>query len=65
MINSLGDKESRDSYRKALVEHFKPHITDLCEDCNSKISTKSLYLPPPPNARLVSFSLTILISKTV
>ncbi|MCI8547995.1 MAG: histidine--tRNA ligase [Bacilli bacterium] len=42
MINSLGDKESRDSYRKALVEHFKPHITDLCEDCKERINKNPL-----------------------
>ena len=31
-INSLGDKESRDIYRKALIDYFKPHIGELCED---------------------------------
>lgn len=25
VINSLGDKESRDSHRQALVDHFTPH----------------------------------------
>ena len=25
-INSLGDTESRDNYRKALIEYFKPYI---------------------------------------
>ena len=24
-LNSLGDKESRENYRKALIYHFKPH----------------------------------------
>ena len=36
-INSLGDKESRDNYRKALIEYFKPHIKELCEDCNERL----------------------------
>lgn len=36
-INSLGDKESRDSYREALIEYFKPHITELCEDCQDRL----------------------------
>ena len=36
-INSLGDKESRDNYRKALIDYFKPHINDLCEDCNERL----------------------------
>ena len=36
-INSLGDKESRDNYRKALVEYFTPHIKDFCEDCQVRL----------------------------
>lgn len=32
-INSLGDSESRENYRKALIEYFKPHINELCSDC--------------------------------
>ena len=32
VINSLGDTESRQAHRKALIEHFKPHMDDLCED---------------------------------
>ncbi len=35
-INSLGDKESRESYREALIEYFKPYIKDLCEDCQER-----------------------------
>jgi len=35
-INSLGDKESRESYHKALIEYFKPHIDELCEDCRER-----------------------------
>lgn len=35
-INSLGDKESRDNYRNALIEYFKPHYEDLCEDCKER-----------------------------
>ncbi len=41
-INSLGDKESRDNYRKALVDYFKPHIKELCEDCNDRIDKNPL-----------------------
>lgn len=36
-INSLGDTESRNSYREALVEYFKPHIKDFCEDCQTRL----------------------------
>ena len=32
-INSLGDKESRDNYREALIKHFEPVIDTYCEDC--------------------------------
>ena len=41
-INSLGDKESRDNYRKALIDYFKPHICELCEDCNARIDKNPL-----------------------
>ncbi len=41
-INSLGDKESRDSYREALIEYFKPHITELCEDCQDRLMKNPL-----------------------
>ena len=35
-INSLGDEESRENYRKALIEYFEPHLDDLCEDCKER-----------------------------
>lgn len=35
-INSLGDKESREKYREALIEYFKPHMDELCEDCRER-----------------------------
>lgn len=35
-INTLGDLESRDNYRQALINYFKPHINDLCEDCQDR-----------------------------
>ena len=41
-INSLGDKESRDNYRKALVEYFTPHIKKMCEDCQNRIEKNPL-----------------------
>lgn len=42
VINSLGDKESRDNHRTALIEHFTPHLADLCEDCNNRLKTNPL-----------------------
>ena len=41
-INSLGDTESRDNYRKALVEYFEPHISELCPDCNERLKKNPL-----------------------
>lgn len=35
-INSLGDQESRDNYRQALVDYFKPYLNDLCADCQER-----------------------------
>ena len=36
-INTLGDNESRNNYREALIEYFKPHIDELCEDCKERL----------------------------
>ena len=41
-INSLGDNESRDNYRKALIEYFTPHIDDFCEDCKERLNKNPL-----------------------
>ena len=41
-INSLGDKESRDNYRDALVNYFTPHIGELCEDCQERLKKNPL-----------------------
>jgi len=35
-LNTLGDSESRENYHKALTEYFKPHLSELCEDCNDR-----------------------------
>ena len=41
-LNSLGDTESRNNYRKALVDYFMPHIDELCEDCKERINKNPL-----------------------
>ena len=41
-INSLGDTESRNNYRDALVKYFTPHIDELCEDCKERLKTNPL-----------------------
>lgn len=41
-INSLGDNESRQKYREALINYFKPHIKNLCEDCQERLEKNPL-----------------------
>ena len=41
-INTLGDKESRENYRKALLDYFKPYLNDLCEDCQRRYEKNPL-----------------------
>lgn len=41
-INSLGDSESRKNYKEALLEYLKPHINELCEDCNRRLNVNPL-----------------------
>ena len=41
-INSLGDTESRNKYREALKEYFRPHLDDLCEDCRARFEKNPL-----------------------
>ena len=41
-INSLGDKESRDNYREALINYLTPHIDELCEDCKERLNKNPL-----------------------
>lgn len=41
-INSLGDKESRNNYRTALIEYLKPHTHELCEDCQRRYEQNPL-----------------------
>lgn len=37
VINSLGDKESRNAHREALIKHFQPRIDEFCGDCQSRL----------------------------
>lgn len=41
-INSLGDSESRNNYREALLKYFKPHLDNLCEDCRDRYNKNPL-----------------------
>ncbi|MBP1968765.1 histidyl-tRNA synthetase [Virgibacillus natechei] len=42
VLNTLGDKESRNNHRNALVEHFTPHIDELCNDCQNRLTQNPL-----------------------
>ncbi len=41
-INTLGDEESRNAYRKALKDHFHPVLNELCSDCNQRFEKNPL-----------------------
>lgn len=41
-LNSLGDNASRVLYKEALINHFKPHILELCEDCQNRLEKNPL-----------------------
>ena len=41
-INSLGDIESRNNYREALKEYFRPHLDNLCSDCKERFDRNPL-----------------------
>jgi len=41
-INTLGDVESRQAYRAALVEYFSAHQADLSEDSKSRLTRNPL-----------------------
>lgn len=42
LINTLGDDESRASYREALKEHFKEDIEHMCGDCKRRYEQNPL-----------------------
>ncbi len=41
-INSLGDSESRANYREIIIDYFKPHINELCDDCKRRLEKNPL-----------------------
>ncbi|SFL64679.1 histidine--tRNA ligase [Salibacterium qingdaonense] len=42
VLNSLGDHESRNAHREALISHFSPRIGEFCSDCQSRLETNPL-----------------------
>lgn len=42
VLNSLGDKETRDAHRTALIKHFEPSIESFCTDCQKRLQKNPL-----------------------
>ncbi|OIJ16598.1 histidine--tRNA ligase [Anaerobacillus alkalilacustris] len=42
VINSLGDAESRNAHRLALINHFQPRIHEFCSDCQARLEKNPL-----------------------
>ncbi|MGP4061603.1 histidine--tRNA ligase [Halobacillus sp. H74] len=42
VLNSLGDKESREAHRQALIRHFDPYRDELCSDCQVRLDQNPL-----------------------
>ena len=42
VINTLGDSKSREMHKAALKEHFRPHLENLCYDCNQRFEKNPL-----------------------
>jgi len=41
-LNSIGDEESRNNYREALISYFSSYRDDLCEDCKMRLEKNPL-----------------------
>ena len=41
-LNSLGDTETRLRYREVLLDYFRPHLDELCEDCKARFEKNPL-----------------------
>lgn len=41
-INTLGDEESRKRYKEALINYFKDHIDEMCDDCKARLLSNPL-----------------------
>ena len=41
-INTLGDEESRENYKKALKEYFAKYLDQMCPDCHSRYELNPL-----------------------
>lgn len=42
VLNSLGDGDSRQAHKEALVAHFSPRIEEFCGDCQNRLEKNPL-----------------------
>ena len=42
LVNYLGSFQSRENYKKALAEYFRPHLSEMCDDCKNRFETNPL-----------------------
>ena len=43
-INSIGDRLCRPAYVDLLIEYYRPHYDEICEDCKRRLETNPLRL---------------------
>ena len=43
-INSMGDKENRPAFIKALTNYYKKHVSGMCKDCQERLKSNPLRL---------------------
>ena len=43
-VNSIGDSKCRPAYVKTLQEHYRGHVTEICEDCKRRLVGNPLRL---------------------
>jgi len=43
-INSIGDVDCRNIYRRELVTYYKKHLKGICQDCRERLKTNPLRL---------------------
>lgn len=42
VLNTLGDEETKENYKKALLDYFKEHIENMCSDCKERYNLNPL-----------------------
>lgn len=55
-INSLGDKDSRESYKKALTNYYKKHLAKLPDDAKETLKNNPLRLLDSKDPKLIELN---------